>query len=129
MKRISIEKPQEYLDLIAKNKNKYLYNDHPSDGIDLFCDDKIEEIGWHACTFDFLQYRDLASFMEDNCDGELIFNDHPMGFNAFAVIDDASKTAIQLKEYCIKKIKEENIPKDDYDDDQLEALEFFGIKV
>ncbi len=129
MKKISIEKPQEYLDLIALNKDKYLYNDHPSDGIDLFCDDKIEQIGWHACTFDFLQYRDLASFMEENCEGELVFNDHPMGFNAYAIIDDPVKTAKQLKEFCIKRIKEENIPADELDEDQLEAMEFFGIKV
>ena len=127
MEKISIEKPQEYLDLIAKHKNDYLYNDHPSDGIDLFCDDKIEDIGWHACTFDFLQYRDLASFMEDNCDGKFYFNDHPMGFNAFAIISNSQQTAEQLKNYCIKRIKEENIKKDDCDEDQIEALDFFGI--
>ena len=129
MKKIEIEKPQEYLDLIAKHKSDYLYNDHPSDGIDLFCDDKIEQIGWHACTFDFLQYRDLAQFMEDNCEGTLTFNDHPMGFNAYAIIDDANATAKQLKEFCIQKIKKENISADDYDEDQLEALEFFDIKI
>ena len=127
MKKTSIEKPQEYLDLIAANKDKYLYNDHPSDGIDLFCDTNIEQIGWHACTFDFLQYRDLAAFMEDNCDGELVFNDHPMGFNAYAIIVDATKTAEQLREFCINKIKEENIPEDELDDDQKEAMEFFKI--
>jgi hypothetical protein len=129
MKKTSIDKPQEYLDLIAKNKDNYLYNDHPSDGIDLFCDDAIETIGWHACTFDFLQYRDLAKFMEDNCDGELVFNDHPMGFNAYAIIDDATKTAQQLKEFCIDKITKENIPIDELDDDQKEALKFFELKV
>ena len=128
MKKISIEKPQEFLDLIALNKDKYLYNDHPSDGIDLFCDDNIEQIGWHACTFDFLQYRDLAAFMEEHCDGELVFNDHPMGFNAYAIIEDASKTADQLKNYCIKRINDENIDKNDLDEDQLEAIDFFGIE-
>jgi len=128
MKKVEIEKPQEYLDLIAQNKDKYLYNDHPSDGIDLFCDDKIEQIGWHACTFDFLQYRTLAQFMEENCDGTLTFNDHPMGFNAYAIIDDVDKTAQQLKAFCVEQIKKENITLEDCDDDQLEAMEFFGLK-
>jgi len=128
MKKVEIEKPQEYLDLIAANKDKYLYNDHPSDGIDLFCDDKIEQIGWHACTFDFLQYRTLAQFMEENCDGTLTFNDHPMGFNAYAIIDDVDKTAEQLKAFCVEQIKKENITLEDCDDDQLEAMEFFGLK-
>lgn len=128
MKKISIEKPQEYLDLIAQNKDRYLYNDHPSDGIDLFCDDEIEKIGWYACSFDFLQYRDLAKFMEDNCDGELVYNDHPMGFNAYAIVDDTTKVAIQLKEFCIKRIKEEDVPNDELDEDQLEALSFFDLR-
>ena len=129
MKKIEIKKPQEYLDLIAANKDKYLYNDHPSDGIDLFSDTKIEQIGWHACTFDFLQYRTLAEFMEETCEGTLTFNDHPMGFNAYAIINNPEQAAKQLKEFCIEQIKKENIPKDDYDEDQLEALEFFGIKL
>jgi len=128
MKKVEIEKPQEYLDLIAQNKDKYLYNDHPSDGIDLFSEDKIEQIGWQACTFDFLQYRTLAEFMEENCDGTLTFNDHPMGFNAYAIIDDVDKTAQQLKAFCVEQIKKENITLEDCDDDQLEAMEFFGLK-
>ena len=128
MKKVEIEKPQEYLDLIAANKDKYLYNDHPSDGIDLFSDDIIEQIGWHACTFDFLQYRILAQFMEENCEGTLTFNDHPMGFNAYAIIDNPKKAAKQLKEFCIEQIKKENVSINECDEDQIEAIKFFGIK-
>jgi hypothetical protein len=65
--------------------------------------------------------------MEDNCDGTLTYNDHPMGFNAYAIIDNAQITANQLKKYCINEIKKANIPQNEYDNDQLEALEFFGI--
>jgi hypothetical protein len=125
MKKIEIEKPDEFLKLIAKNKDLYLYNDHPTDGIDLFTDEQIELYGWWATTFEEITYRDIAQFIEENCDGEFVFNDHPMGFNAYAILADVQTARVQIKDFIISKIKKLDLS--DVDDDQKEALEFFGL--
>ncbi|MBL6970245.1 MAG: hypothetical protein ISR68_02475 [Campylobacterales bacterium] len=125
MEKIEIEKPDAFLKLVESKKNEYLYHDHPSDGLDLFTDETMEDYGWHAISFDFITYRTIAQFIEDNCDGQFYFNDHPMGYNAFAIVDDIEKTREQVKSYIVDQIKAN--PIDDLDDDQEEALEFFGI--
>lgn len=127
VKKVEIEKPDVYLKLVEEKNNEYLYHDHPNDGIDLFADEELEQMGWYATTFDFITYRDIANFIEQNCEGTLTFNDHPMGFNGFVEVDDIQDVRKQVKEFIINKIKDENL--DEYDDDQLEALEFFGIAV
>ena len=126
MKKIEIEKPEEYLKLIEEHKDNYLYHDHPSDGLDVFHDKILEDYGWHGVVFDNITYRDIAEFMEEHCEGEFYYNDHPMGFNGFALApNDMETLRNQVKEFIIAKIKENDLSK--LDDDQQEALEFFGI--
>jgi len=125
MKKVEIEKPNEYLELVASKAKEYLYHDHPSEGIDFFCDDELEEIGWHASVFEFLTYRDIAEFIENNCEGTLTFNDHPMGFNGFVEVDDIEDVRSKVKQFIIDKIKSEKL--DEYDNEQKESLEFFGL--
>lgn len=120
-----IEKPDDFLKLIAKKDGDFLYQDHPNDGIDLFSDEILEEMGWQSSTFDFITYRDIATFIEDNCEGTLTFNDHPMGFNGFAEVDDIEDVRVKVKQFIVEQIK--NNPIEDYDDDQKEALNFFGV--
>lgn len=127
MRKIEIEKPAEFIELAKKKKDQFLYYDHPSDGIDYFNDPKLEDIGWHACAFGFINYRVLAEFIENNCEGTLTFNDNEMGFNGFVEVDDIAKVADQLKEFVIDQIKNNKLQ--EYDEDQLEALEFFDIKL
>lgn len=125
MKKIEIEKPNEYLDLVAKKAKEYLYHDHPSEGIDFFCDSELEDIGYHAVVFDFITYRGIAEFIEENCEGTLTFNNHPMGFNGFVEVDNIEDVRKKVKKYIIELIKKNKLDK--YDDEQLEALEFLGI--
>jgi len=127
MKRVEIPKPQEYLDLVESKQHDYLYHDHPNDGIDLFTDDELEKIGWFAITFDFISYRDIAQFIEENCEGTLTYNDHPLGFNGFVEVDNMEDVREQVKQFVIDTIKKNSLDK--YDDDQIEALEFFGINI
>jgi len=82
-------------------------------------------MGWQSSVFDFIKYRDIAEFIEENCEGTLTFNDHPMGFNGFVEVDNIEDVRTQVKAFIIDKIK--NNPLEDYDEDQKEALEFFGI--
>ena len=125
MKKVEIDKPDDFLKLVAKKKNEYLYHDHPNDGIDLFCDEELEELGYQCVVFDFITYRGIANFIEENCKGTLTFNDHPMGFNGFVEVDNIQEVRKQVKQYIIDNIKANNL--DQYDDDQKEALEFLGI--
>ncbi|MEA2017622.1 MAG: hypothetical protein U9N59_04165 [Campylobacterota bacterium] len=127
MKKIEIEKPAEFLEMIEKNKNTYLYNDHPSDGIDLFTDEIIEMYGWHAIAFDDITYRVISEFIEENCDGEFVFNDHPMGFNAYAVLSNVEEARVQIKDFIVNKIK--SLDLSNLDGDQKEAIEFFNINI
>ena len=105
----------------------YLYQDHPNDGIDLFCDTQIEDMGWHSSTFDFITYRDIAQCIEENCEGTLTFNDHPMGFNGFVEVDDIEDVRTTVRSFICEQIKSNKL--ESYDDDQLEALEFFKINL
>ena len=127
MKQIEIDKPDDFLKLLESKTDEFLYQDHPNDGIDLFCDDELENIGWNAVAFDFITYRSIAEFIEKNCEGTLTFNDHPMGFNGFAIVDNIEDVRKQVKEFIIQQI--ENNILDEYDDDQLEALALFNLDV
>lgn len=126
MKKIEIEKPAEFMDLAKSKNNSFLYYDHPSDGIDYFNDPELEDIGWNACVFPFISYRTIAQFMEENCEGTLTFNDNEMGFNGFAEVDNILEAREQVKAFVIEQIKNNKL--EEYDDDQIESLEFFGIK-
>ena len=126
MVKNEIEKPDDFLKLVEQKHKEFLYQDHPNDGIDLFCDTELEEMGWHSSTFDFIKYRDIAEFIEENCSGTLTFSNHPMGFNGFVEVDDIEDVRVKVKAFIIEQIKANKL--DSYDDDQEEALEFFNIK-
>ena len=124
---IEIETPDAYLKLVASKSKEYLDHDHPNEGIDFFCDDELEDIGYNCVVFDFITYRGIAEFIEENCEGTLTFNDHPLGFNGFVEVDNVEDVRVQVKKYVIDQIKAN--PMDEYDDDQKEALEFLGLKL
>ena len=128
MKKIEIDKPDAFLKLIESKCKEYLYHDHPSEGIDFFCDDFIEELGYECVVFDVITYRGIAEFIEQNCEGTLTFNDHPMGFNGFVIVDDIEDTRAKVKQYIIDTINAQNYSDDDYDDEQLVALKLLGLK-
>ena len=125
MKKIEIDKPDEFLKLVASKSKEYLYHDHPNEGIDLFCDDELEELGYRCVVFDFITYRGISEFIEDNCEGTLTFVNHPMGFNGFVEIENIEDVRSKVKQYIIDTIKANSL--DEYDTDQEEALEFLGI--
>jgi len=127
VKKVEIEKPDDFLKLVESKKFEYLYHDHPSDGIDLFCDDEVEKLGYESVVFDCITYRQIAEFIENNCSGTLYYNDHPMGFNGFVIIDDIEDTRKKVKKYIIDTIKSEHYDLNELDSEQLEAFKFLGI--
>ncbi|MEA3553798.1 MAG: hypothetical protein U9R39_05300 [Campylobacterota bacterium] len=127
MKKVEIDKPDDFLQLVASKKDDYLYHDHPNEGIDLFCDEELEKLGYECVVFDFITYRGISEFIEDNCEGTLTFVNHPMGFNGFVEVDNIEDVRVSVKQYIIDMIKQN--PLDEYDEDQKEALEFLGLEV
>jgi len=127
MKKVEIDKPDDFLKLVASKKHDYLYHDHPNEGIDLFCDDELESLGYECVVFDFITYRGISEFIEENCEGTLTFVNHPMGFNGFVEVDDIEDVRVKVKQYIIDMIK--NNPLDEYDEDQKVALKFLDLEL
>ena len=117
-------------EIISLNQTRMLYFDHQTDGVELFEDKQLEDIGWNAipCA---ISYREISEFIESNCDGILVYYDNEIQFNGFVIVEDIEKTRILAKEFIIKIIKEKIVKNliDIEDDDVIEALTFFEIKV
>lgn len=125
LKKVEIESPQEYLDLCEEKSKEFLYHDHPNEGIDFFNDKVLEDIGWHINSFG-VTYREIAEHIEANCEGTITFNDHTLGFNGFVEIDDIDDVRVKVKQFAIDIIQSKDLH--ELDDEQEEALEFFGLK-
>ena len=127
MQKVEIAKSDDFLKLVAEKSKDYLYHDHPNEGIDLFCDKELEEMGYNCVVFDFITYRGIAEFIENNCNGTLTFVNHPLGFNGFVEVDNIEEVRKQVKDYIINLIKNNKV--DEYDADQKEAIEFLGMDI
>lgn len=118
--------------IIDLNSSRMLYFDHQSDGVEIFEDKILEDLGWHATAFD-ITYREISQFIENSCDGVLVFYDNGVQFNGFVLIDDIKDVRLKVKEFLILKINEifetGQLYINELDDDQEEALEFFNIKL
>ena len=116
--------------IIDLNKENMLYFDHQSDGVEIFEDKVLEDYGWHSNSLG-ISYRQISEFIEDNCDGTLLYYDNSVQFNGFCVVNDIEDVRLKVKKYIIeetlKNIKDELI--DLEDSDVQEALEYFNIKV
>lgn len=116
--------------IIDLNKNEMLYYDHQSDGVEIFEDSELEDYGWHASALE-IDYRTLSEFIEENCEGTLLFYDNEIQFNGFAIVNDIDSVRSEVKSFIVQKAKvniKENICELD-DEDVIEALEYFGIEV
>lgn len=116
--------------IIDLNKNHMLYFDHQSDGVEIFEDSILEDYGWHATALE-IKYRQISDFIEENCEGTLLFYDNEIQFSGFAVINNIEEVRKQVRKFIIEqtlKNKENNLFELD-DDDVIEALEFFELEV
>jgi hypothetical protein len=85
------------------NKDRMFYEDHSTDGIEVFNDKRVEDIAFEAVVFD-VDYRDIAQFVEDNCDGEFIYYENEIQFSGFTIAHDNDKAYKQVKEYIQDQI-------------------------
>ncbi|MGE4382533.1 MAG: hypothetical protein AB7D41_04985 [Arcobacter sp.] len=116
--------------IIDMNKENMLYFDHQSDGVEIFEDKTLENYGWHASDLE-INYRELSEFIEENCSGTLLCYDNEIQFSGFVIVDDIEEVRTKVKEFIIKKAKKniEDEIIDIEDDDVIEALDFFGIRI
>ncbi len=115
--------------IIDMNKENMLYFDHQSDGVEMFEDKELEDYGWNSSALE-INHREISEFIEEFCEGVLLCYDNEIQFSGFVIVDDVNDVKQKVKEYIIKKTKE-NIKSESIDiedDDVIESLEFFGIK-
>lgn len=128
--RCKIKPVGNWQNIIDMNKYNMLYFDHQSDGVEIFEDKTLENYGWQASALN-INYREISEFIEDSCEGVLLCYDNNIQFNGFVIVENIEEVRAKVKEYIINKtnenIKEETI--DIEEDDVIEALEFFGMKV
>lgn len=116
--------------IIELNKYNMLYFDHQSDGVEYFEDKTLEDYGWQASALE-INYRQLSEFIENNCEGVLLCYDNNIQFSGFVIVENIEDVRAKLKEFIVNKTKE-NIKEeiiDLEDEDVIEALEFFEMKV
>lgn len=117
-------------EIIFLNQPRMLYFDHQTDGVELFEDKELEDYGWNSTPCD-ISYRQIAEFIESNCEGTFVFYDNDIQFNGFVMVEDVDDVKRKVKTYIInkinEKIEEESI--DIEDEDVIESLEFFNIEV
>lgn len=115
--------------VIELNKDRMLYFDHQSDGVELFEDKELEDMGWEATALD-ISYRQITEHIEQQCEGFLIFYDNEISFNGFVIVHNIEQVRLSVKSFIVKKINEKIqeglVDCDDYD--TQEALEFFGVE-
>ncbi|WP_419770125.1 MAG: hypothetical protein ACNI3C_12425 [Candidatus Marinarcus sp.] len=117
--------------IIALNQDRMTYFDHQTDGVELFENKELENIGWNAIPLD-INYREISEFIENNCEGNFMFYDNGMHFNGFVIVSDIEKTKRKVKEYIVGQIKEKiennELSLNEIDEEIAESLEFFGFK-
>jgi len=118
---------QEIIDL---NKERILYFDHQTDGVELFEDEILEEYGWHCIPCE-ISYREISEFIEKTCEGVLVYYDNEIQFNGFVIIEDITDVREKVYNFLLNRLNEkfENNDLDMDDSEIVESLEFFNIKV
>ena len=132
--KLDIKASMAWQSIIAFNMDSASYDDTTGDGISHFTDDTLEDMGWYATDFD-ISYREMVEHLEEKLDEGIVFcieRDEPYQFSGFGFIFNHEKAREILKNYITTRIKElrtkDKLFSDEYlDEDQKEALAFFGL--
>ncbi len=129
--RILIKAAGAWQDIIAYNTENCSYDDTTGDGVDVFKDQELEDMGWKITDFD-VKYRTLVEMFEEKADITLLCyeQEEPYQFSGLGYFNDIKQAREILFDYCQKTIKDKIANDSDYDkesldDDQIEAAEFF----
>lgn len=117
--------------IITLNQNRMTYFDHQTDGIELFEEKVLEDIGWQAVSLN-ITYRELCDYLEKQCQGTFVYYDNGMHFNGFVILENLHEAQAKMREYVYlrieEKIKNEELLLAELEDDEKEALQFFNYK-
>lgn len=129
--RVLIKAFSNWQEIIGFNSVRATYNDTTADGVDEFSTKEMEDIGWHAAEFN-IKYRTLVDVLEEKCDGTLICieQEEPYQFSGLGFVDDLENARDVLFDFCQREVKrliseDKDFAKDNLNDDELEAAEFF----
>ena len=131
--RVLIKAFSNWQALIGINTPNASYDDTTADGVAEFENKNLEDLGWHATEFN-IDYRSLVEVLEEKCEGTIlcIEQEEPYQFSGLGFIADDKEAYNILFSYSQERIKklmseDSHYAKDNLDDDELEALEFFKI--
>lgn len=131
--RALIKAFSNWQNIIGFNADHASYDDTTADGVAEFSNKELEDIGWHATEFN-IKYRTLVEVLENECDGILlcIEQEEPYQFSGLGFLSDNEHAKKVMFEYCKEEIKklmaeDEHFAKENLEDDELEAAEFFGL--
>lgn len=129
--RVLIKAFSNWQEIIGFNTARATYNDTTADGVDEFSTKEMEDIGWHAAEFN-IKYRTLVDVLEEKCDGTLICieQEEPYQFSGLGFVDNLENAKDVLFDFCQREVKrliaeDEDFAKENLNDDELEAAEFF----
>lgn len=118
-------------DIIGLNQDRMTYFDHQTDGVEVFEEKELEDIGWQAISLN-IDYRMLCNHLEKECEGIFIYYDNGMHFNGFVILNNIQQAKEEMHKFVRlqieEKIKNEELFLEELEADEKEALEFFNYK-
>jgi len=131
--RVLIKAFSNWQNIIDFNTSIASYDDTTADGVAEFSNKNLEDIGWHATEFN-IKYRALVEVLEEKCEGTLlcIEQEEPYQFSGLGFLTDNEHAKEVLFEYCKNEAKklmteDKDFAKENLEDDELEAAEFFKL--
>ncbi len=129
--RILIKAFSNWQELIAINTPNASYDDTTADGVAEFSSKDLEDIGWQITEFN-IRYRELVEVLEEKCEGTIlcIEQEEPYQFSGLGFLANDTQAKEILFDYCQnivhdKLANDDDFDKDDLEEDQEEAVEFF----
>ena len=129
--RILIKAFSNWQELIAINTPNASYDDTTADGVAEFSSKDLEDIGWQITEFN-IRYRELVEVLEEKCEGTIlcIEQEEPYQFSGLGFLADDTQAKEILFNYCQnivndKLANDDDFNRDDLEEDQEEAVEFF----
>lgn len=131
--RVLIKAANAWQEIINYNVRNCSYDDTTGDGVAEFGDKEIEDMGWMITDFN-VSYRELVEMFEEKTDITLVCIEHeePYQFSGMGYFNDLEDARKVMFDHCQAIIQEKmnndpDFAKDELDDDQLEAAEFFKV--
>ncbi|MEA1915634.1 MAG: hypothetical protein U9N30_10010 [Campylobacterota bacterium] len=109
------------------NKDRMFYEDHSSDGIEVFNDERVETVSFEAVVFD-IDYRVIAEFIEEHCEGDFVYYENEIQFSGFTIASNNDKAYEQVK-YFLQDLINQKVEQGEIDLEQLDEEEQIAYSI